>query len=278
MTGVSAAPTAHSIRAFYSVCFPILRQCLLDDGRTLYLQHRLPAHEREGKVRLKKKVLLKLIKLATFFCIVKRWSLKFLPPCRDFVCSPQHQEKKYTVSFGFWDNCKKLSSGQRCNEKNAVMFGKLYSDCLVFIMVLFFTLKSLMACKCVKLVCVWMKPLYFGWGIFSMEHLPGRIKAVDFEIVLFFWIGKAANKKGGKCTENANCSYWIEPFRKKKLGQIKLTFHSRKILSFDLRCFWYARKHTAFCVFVKYCSHLVVQNIKHNLNTNSHWLCDCKIL
>lgn len=51
-TGISASPAAHSVRALYPLSLPILRQCLLHDGWTLCLQHSLPAHEREGEVRL----------------------------------------------------------------------------------------------------------------------------------------------------------------------------------------------------------------------------------
>lgn len=51
-TGVRTSLATHTIRAFHCFSLPVLRQRLLNDGRTFSLQHRLPAHEREGKDRL----------------------------------------------------------------------------------------------------------------------------------------------------------------------------------------------------------------------------------
>ena len=52
IAGFCASPAAHSVRALHPLSLPILRQRVLHDGRTLYLQHSVPAHEREGEVRL----------------------------------------------------------------------------------------------------------------------------------------------------------------------------------------------------------------------------------
>lgn len=52
LAGIRTSPAAHSVRALHPVSLPILCQRLLNDGRTLCFQHSLPAHEREGEVRL----------------------------------------------------------------------------------------------------------------------------------------------------------------------------------------------------------------------------------
>lgn len=52
IAGFRASPAAHSVRALHPLSLPVLRQRVLHDGRTLYLQHSVPAHEREGEVRL----------------------------------------------------------------------------------------------------------------------------------------------------------------------------------------------------------------------------------
>ena len=51
-TGFSAPTPAHSVRALHPLSLPVLRQRLLHDDRPLCLQHSLPAHEREGEIRL----------------------------------------------------------------------------------------------------------------------------------------------------------------------------------------------------------------------------------
>lgn len=53
--GVGAPPAAHPVRALHPLGVPVLRQRLLHDDRPLRLQHSVPTHERERKVRLKVK-------------------------------------------------------------------------------------------------------------------------------------------------------------------------------------------------------------------------------
>lgn len=148
--GVGAPPAAHSVRALHSFRLPILRQCLLYDGGTLCLQHRLPAHERKGEVRLKTNVLYKFIRSVTFSCSVKRCSLRFCIIMQGlWLQSSKKRKKKNTQSLlvigiiliiVWWPK----ESWQKCSDW---VFCLMYSVCLVYFF-LISTLKSLMACKC----------------------------------------------------------------------------------------------------------------------------------
>lgn len=73
----------------------------------------------------------------------------------------------------------------------------------------------------VKLVSVWMKLLYFGWVSSQWSTCLGRQRQSVLKFNFFSQLGKLKTKKGGKCTEYANCSYLIELFRKKKSWTIK---------------------------------------------------------
>lgn len=127
--GVRAPPAAHSVRALHSLRLPILRQCLLYDGGTLCLQHRLPAHERKGEVRLKTNVLYKFISSVTFSCSVKRWSLRF-------CIIMQGQKKRKRIHSLFW----LLSGGQRSHDRNAVI--GCFVWCILFVLFIFFNFYS----------------------------------------------------------------------------------------------------------------------------------------
>lgn len=51
--GVRPPSAAHAVRALHPFRLSVLRQRLLDDGGPVLIQHRVPAHEGEGEVRLR---------------------------------------------------------------------------------------------------------------------------------------------------------------------------------------------------------------------------------
>lgn len=59
--GVCTSFAAYAVRAFHRFSLPVLRQCLLNDGRTLSFQHCLSAHEREGKDRIIQRTLSEIV-------------------------------------------------------------------------------------------------------------------------------------------------------------------------------------------------------------------------
>lgn len=120
-TGVCTSPATHAVRALHRFSLPVLRQRFLNDGGTLLFQHRLPAHEREGKDRLMQRNTRGRDYKSPLWCKGLNGSF--------FKSSHGDLDCKIKFFFGYWDTWLLIGSQnvkwQKCSGFFSLQFSKV---------------------------------------------------------------------------------------------------------------------------------------------------------